>query len=415
MQVNKYRFVILATFMLALLASQVQWLSHAAVATQANEFYAIQLAASSWLNIDLLAVVYMLVFLLLSFPASYVIDTFGLRTGLFIGGGLLALFSVIKAIGSGSLLMVLLAQTGLAVAQPFLLNAITAMTMHWFPEKERALAAGLAVFAQYFGMLAAMIISPLIVAAYGNAAGFSLSLWIYAVIGVVSGLGVILLYPNPKVHSPIAHPDSVRFSEGLKLLVHSRDMLFLLLLFAVGLGIVNAVTSLIDAIVHKMALGNVGGAIGGLVLIGGMVGSLVLSTLSDRLGKRKPVILLAMIGLIPAVFGFVYADVLLADPTARFSVLLVCGFLVGFFIMGIGPVGFQYAAERTVPAPESASQGMLLWIGQISGIVFVVAMSMADGRYLTPLLHAFFYLSIVLLAVASLLKDVSLHRAADQT
>ena len=407
MALNKYRFVILATFMLALLASQVQWLSHAAVATQANEYYAAQLSAQGWLSVDLLALVYMLVFLVLSFPASYVIDTFGLRTGLFIGGGLLAVFSLLKAVWASSLVLVLLAQTGLAVAQPFLLNAITALTMHWFPPRERALAAGLAVFAQYFGMLAAMLVSPLIIGLLGNAAGFQWSLWIYALIGVAAGLGLMLCYPSPKIHSPIAHPPSVRFTEGLRLLVHSRDMLIMLLLFAIGLGIVNALTSMIDAIVQRMELGAVGGAIGGLVLIGGMIGSLVLATLSDRLGKRKAVVIIAMLGLIPAVFGFAFADALFADLPLRFTALLVSGFLVGFFIMGIGPVGFQYAAERTVPAPESASQGMLLWIGQVSGIVLVVAMSVAGGAYLPVLLHVFFYLSVVALLMSLLLKEVS--------
>lgn len=415
MQLNKYRFVILASFMLALLASQVQWLSHAAVATEAAAFYHSQLAANSWLNIDLLAVVYMLVFLVLSFPASYVIDTFGLRAGLFIGGGLLALFSLAKAIWAGSLLMVLVAQTGLAVAQPFLLNAITATTMHWFPAKERALAAGLAVFAQYLGMLAAMLVSPLILSVYGTAAGFSVALWVYAALGVLGGLGVILLYPSARVHSPIAHPESVRFRQGLGLLVHSRDMLILLLLFAIGLGIVNALTSMIDAIVQRLDLGGVGGTIGGLVLIGGMVGSIVLSSLSDWLGRRKVVVVIALLGLVPAVFAFVYADALVADLSQRFVVLLVSGFWVGFFIMGIGPVGFQYAAERTVPAPESASQGMLLWVGQISGIVLVVVMSAAEGQYLPTLLHGFFWLAILALLMSFLLQDVKLDspRAAE--
>jgi len=49
---------------------------------------------------------------------------------------------------------------------------------------------------------------------------------------------------------------------------------------------------------------------------------------------------------------------------------------MGFFLLGAGaPVGFQYSAEVTRPAPESTSQGLLLLLGQISGIVFIVGMN----------------------------------------
>lgn len=38
-------------------------------------------------------------------------------------------------------------------------------------------------------------------------------------------------------------------------------------------------------------------------------------------------------------------------------------------------MGFQYSAEVTMPAPESTSQGLILFIGQVSGVLFILGMN----------------------------------------
>jgi hypothetical protein len=42
--------------------------------------------------------------------------------------------------------------------------------------------------------------------------------------------------------------------------------------------------------------------------------------------------------------------------------------------LSAGPIGFQYGAEITYPAPEGTSNGLLLLMGQISGIIFILGM-----------------------------------------
>jgi hypothetical protein len=57
-----------------------------------------------------------------------------------------------------------------------------------------------------------------------------------------------------------------------------------------------------------------------------------------------------------------------------FAGVMVASLVLGFFLLGAAPVGFQYGAEATLPAPEATSNGMLLMMGQISGIAFILAM-----------------------------------------
>jgi hypothetical protein len=59
--------------------------------------------------------------------------------------------------------------------------------------------------------------------------------------------------------------------------------------------------------------------------------------------------------------------------------LVLSAGVFGFFIMGAAPVGFQYAAEVSRPAPESTSLGMILLSGQVSGILFILIMGLAGN------------------------------------
>ncbi|NQT27880.1 MFS transporter, partial [candidate division KSB1 bacterium] len=53
---------------------------------------------------------------------------------------------------------------------------------------------------------------------------------------------------------------------------------------------------------------------------------------------------------------------------------------LGLFLLSAGPVGFQYGAEITYPAPEGASNGLLILMGQISGILFIFGMDIFKSK-----------------------------------
>ena len=65
----------------------------------------------------------------------------------------------------------------------------------------------------------------------------------------------------------------------------------------------------------------------------------------------------------------------------------------------------QYAAEVSYPAPESTSQGMLLWVGQVTGMIFVAGMSVDNNAYLPQFMVAFSILSLFSLGMILLLRE----------
>jgi sugar phosphate permease len=408
--VYPYRWVILLAFMLISAVVQIQWLAHAAVARPAEVFYEGQFDPSSFFNIDFLAMVYMLVYLVMSFPASYMIDTYGIRVGISIGAVLAGVAGLMKGLFADSFTVVVVAQVGLAIAQPFILNAVTAVSVRWFPLRERGMAAGFSALAQYIGIVIAMLVTPFMVgsdpAKPGYGTGFESMLltygWLTFAVAVVA---LVLLREEPPTPPSTETMQRHSFTEGVRHILKQRDMQITLLLFLVGLGIFNAVSSMTDSIAENAGVQDSDGLIGGLMLIGGILGALILPILSDKFRKRKVFLVICIAGMVPGIFGLTFAGDLSTDPSTVYTISLVSSFVLGFFIMSAGPLGFQYAAEVSHPAPESTSQGMLLWVGQVTGMVFVAGMSVESNRYLPAFMISFAVLSLFSLAAVLFLRE----------
>jgi hypothetical protein len=111
-------------------------------------------------------------------------------------------------------------------------------------------------------------------------------------------------------------------------------------------------------------------------------------------------LLLAVVGAVLGLVGVTFA--------ASYWLLLASAFVFGFFLLSAGPVGFQYGAEVTYPAPEGTSNGLLLLMGQISGILFILGMdsfkSPETGSMTWPLI-VLIVLLVVSLFLATRLRE----------
>jgi Major Facilitator Superfamily. len=382
------------------LACEAEWLVHAAVARPAAAFYAGQFEQSSLFNIDFLSMSYMLVFLVACLPASWVLDRWGLGAGVGLGAILTMVGSVGKAAFATSFAAQIAFQLVLAVAQPFLTNAATTLARDWFPVKERATASGLASLAQYLGFVVALVLAPAMVQIdpslpnYGS--GIGSALLAFAIISLVSGtlaLALVRRGPNREVS------EDSNFVASLKKLLSSRDFRWTLLLFFIGLGIMNTVTALTDGIAASMGVKDSDGLLGVGLILGGIVGAIVLPILSDHMSKRKAFLVLCMALTIPALWALALA------PQGWYAFGIAAMALLGFALMSAGPIGFQYAAETTAPVPESASQGVLLLAGQVSGLVFTAGMSAGGSSGVHAWLLAFAAAAVVMTLLSFKLRE----------
>jgi MFS family permease len=359
-RVYGYRWVILIGFMLAVVANQLLWITFAPITGRAAAYYGV-----SDLSIGLLSMSFMLAYLVVSLPASWVIDTYGFRVAVGIGAALTGIFGLMRGLVASDYTLVLVAQVGIAIGQPFILNAVTKVAARWFPVKERATASGFGSLAIYVGILLGLLLTPFLTLQVG----MEQMLRLYGVAAVVSAVAFILL-SRERPATPPCPPEQEersRVMEGLKHGLRQRDFQLLLVIFFIGLGLFNAVTTWIEDILRPRGFSiTQAGIAGGLMIAGGIVGALILPSLSDHYRRRVPFIMLALGGAVPGLLGVAYAT--------QYWLLLVAAFELGFFLLCAAPIGFQYGAEITRPTPEGTSNGLLLLIGQVSGIAFIFAM-----------------------------------------
>ncbi len=387
-----YRWVVLAVFMFINLTIQILWISYAPITGIAAGFYGVD-----DLQIGLLAMTFMIAFIPLSIPVSWAIDTYGFRIAVSIGAILMGVFGLIRGFSGSSYTWVFIATIGIAIAQPFLLNAWTKVPAQWFSLEERATAVGLVTLSNLVGTALGMVITPILIETmpittvqliYGGIAAFSAVLF--------------LVFAREKPLTPPCPPgQEVRalMLDGLKHALKVKDFWFYLLIAFIGMGIFNGVTTWVENIVRPRGFTpSDAGILGALLLAGGVIGAVVLPPISDRQHRRKLYIFLGFLLAIPGLVGLTFA-------TAGW-LLFASAFFLGFFLVSSSPIGMQYAAEITYPTPEGTSNGLIQLFGQ-GAVVFVYimeALKSADGSF-TPALLLAIGLMIISLMLILQLKD----------
>jgi MFS family permease len=383
-----YRWVMLGVFMFIVAVNQLLWITFASITSDAVQFYRV-----SDLSIGLLSMIFMIVYIVISIPASWVIDTYGLRVAVGIGAALTGIFGLMRGLAASSYPLVLVAQIGIAVGQPFILNAVTTVAARWFPVRERATASGLGSLAMYLGIFLGLGLTPFMTIHFK----ISGMLVAYGIVAVAAALVFFVFAKERPATPPCPAGMEVRslVLDGFKQMFRQKNFILLLVIFFVGLGIFNAVTTWIENIIAPRGFSSTqAGTVGGLMILGGIIGALVVPSLSDRTRRRVPFIILALVGAMMGLVGIAYAT--------SYWLLLTAAITLGFFLLSSGPIGFQYGAEITYPTPEGTSNGLLILMGQISGIVFIFAMdafkSPQTGSMTTSLV-----VLIVLMAVSIIL------------
>jgi cyanate permease len=368
-KVYGYRWVVLLAYMFVVAMNQLLWITFAPITGSAAAHYGV-----SDLSIGLLSMSFMIVYILVSIPASWVIDTHGIRTAVGTGAVLTGVFGMMRGLVASNYTLVLVAQIGIAVGQPFVLNAITKVAARWFPLRERATASGLGTLAMYLGIFLGLAVTPYLTIR----SGIGGMLLVYGILSVIAAV-VFFGFAKERPPTPPCSADQEERAlafDGLKQALRKKDFILLICVFFVGLGVFNGVTTWIENIVRPRGFSiTQAGITGGAMIVGGLVGAVLIPWFSDRVRRRIPFIVLALSGAMVGLAGVTFAT--------GYGLLLASAFVMGLFLLSAGPIGFQYGAEIAYPTPEGTSNGLMILTGQISGILFIFGMdgfkSKADG------------------------------------
>ncbi|MFX1475707.1 MAG: MFS transporter [Promethearchaeota archaeon] len=376
-----YRWVVLVAFMLIAAVTQILWITFAPISS-----YVAPLLGVTDLDVALLSLIFMVVYIPVSIPSAYLIDSKGFRYACGIGAIITAFFAVLRAWASLSLSypLLLVFSAGIAIGQPFIFNSPTKIARRWFPAKDRALATGLGTMAIFLGIMLGLLITPFLT--YGIV-GFPMMMFIYAAIaGVAAILFIIAAKERPPTPPEPGEPDEEKMMTGLRRIIGIKQFILLEFLFLIGMGIFNGVATWIDLILlGRTTDPTQAGIIGAVLILGGIIGAVILPELSDRHQRRKPYILISLLLAAPLTFILAYHT--------DYLILIISSFLLGFFLMPTLPIGLQAGAEMTAPIPEGTSAGLLMIFGQSGGIILIFAMFFVNEIFLS------FFWAMVMLVI----------------
>ena len=387
-----YRWVVLGVFMFINLTIQMLWITYAPITGPTAKFYGV-----TDLQIGFLAMSFMIAFIPLSIPVSWVIDTYGFRVAVSIGAVLMGVFGLLRGLAGANYSLVLWSTIGIAASQPFLLNAWTKVPANWFAIEERATAVGIVTLGNLIGTALGLVLTPILI----ETISIPTVQLIYGGLAAFSSVLFILLAKETPPTPPGPEGSEVRalMLEGLKHALTVRPFWFGLVVSFIGLGIFNGVTTWIEAMIRPRGFTPTdAGTLGALMIVGGVIGAVVIPALSDKQRKRQRYLYVAFIGAIPGMLGLTFAT--------TGWLLFTSAFAMGFFLVSAMPIAMQYAAEITHPTPEGTSNGLMQLTGQ-GAVVFVYimeALKTSSGSF-TPALLLAIGLLVVSTVFVTQMKD----------
>jgi cyanate permease len=293
----------------------------------------------------------------------------------------MGVFGLARGLVGANYPLLLASTIGIAIAQPFLLNAWTKVPANWFSIEERATAVGLVTLSNLVGTALGMVLTPVLIQSmsipsvqliYGGLAAFSAALFV--------------LLAREKPATPPCPPGMearALMLDGLKHALKIRSFWLYLAVSFIGLGIFNGITTWVENIVRPRGFTPTdAGTFGALMLVGGVLGAVTIPPFSDRMHLRKPFLLFGILMALPGLLGLTFGS--------SFWLVAVSAFFLGFFLVSTSPIGMQYAAEVTYPTPEGTSNGLIQLFGQAS-VVFVYimeALKTQNGSFTPALLLA---------------------------
>jgi len=374
-KIYRYRWVVLAIYMYIAALTQLYWLNFAAIETKIEELLSIPASSVMWFTLP-----FPLIQVLLTMPAGVIIDKRGFKYGMGIGVLFTGIFAMLRLLNPASFAVLLIAQIGISIGQPFVLNSVTKLAVTWFPRKEEATAVGLGSLALFIGMMVAVGVTPVLL----QTLGFRSMLLIYGAIGIV---GILLFFTlvKPKPQTPpreIEALEEISNWEGIKRILKVRDFVILGFIALIGIGVFNGLATWLEKILteyHQIPMTDAG-IIFAILIFSGMLGCIIIPIISDKIARRKPFLILASLIGAMSVTVLIFAN--------GYSMNLVNGIILGFFLISALPIMLTMSTEITGARFAGISVGYLQLLGNAAAVIIVAVMEILRGatnQFVLPL------------------------------
>ncbi|KAI5168876.1 feline leukemia virus subgroup C receptor-related protein 1 [Manis pentadactyla] len=382
------RFAVLLIFSLYSLVNAFQWIQYSIISNVFEGFYGV-----SSLHIDWLSMVYMLAYVPLIFPATWLLDTGGLRLTALLGSGLNCLGAWVKcgSVQQHLFWVTMLGQCLCSVAQVFILGLPSRLASVWFGPKEVSTACATAVLGNQLGTAVGFLLPPVLVPNTQNNTDLlacNISTMFYGTSAIASLLFILTViafkekpqYPPSQAQAVLkdSPPEEYSYKKSIQNLFKNIPFVLLLITYGIMTGAFYSVSTLLNQMILTYYEGEEvnAGRTGLTLVVAGMVGSVLCGLWLDYTKTYKQTTLIVYI---LSFFGMVIFTFTL--DLGYIIIVFVTGGVLGFFMTGYLPLGFEFAVEITYPESEGTSSGLLNAAAQIFGILFTLAQGKLTSDY----------------------------------
>jgi len=376
------RWSVLISFTILAGVSQMLWLNFAPLISMLEARYQVTEADINWLLI-----VFPLIYVLLSIHAGILIDRRGYRYGIGLGGIFMTVFACVRILDFDYSFL-LIGQIGIAIGQPYVINGISKLVVDWFGEKQQGAATGIGTVGMFVGMALALAGTPIL----ADSIGLQWTMVVFAAITALSTcLYLLVAHPNPNNQQTSQTSTNVSWRDYIPLL-RNRQLLLISAIALLALGFFNGLTSWLEPILKPNGIdAENAGLIGGMLILGGIVGSLIIPGISDKLGTIKPFLgISCLLGV-----GFVYLLCTLQDST----ILLIISGLLGFVFLPGYALLLSHTEKLAGEKHAGEATGLMMLTGNLGGVLVILAMQLVKGESDTWINAVYLMLALLLVCV----------------
>jgi predicted MFS family arabinose efflux permease len=337
---------VIAAYALVCAATQILWLTYAAITTETARRYGVSVSAVGWL-----AEIFPLLYVVLAIPAGILLDRW-FRPTLAAGGALVALGGLVR-LGGETFAWAMAGQALVAIAQPVVLSAVSKLAGEYLPVDQRADGIALGSAGNFVGMLLALLLGPTL----GGHGQLERLLILEAVLAVLPAIALAVALRRPGHESDEHAAIEGSAARALWALPPMRTLCGLVFL---GFGIFVALATWLQTLLQPAHVSETaaGALLVGMV-IAGIAGCAVLPPLIARRrterGFMRAVVLVACLGCV----------VLGAAPWIGVRALALVA--MGIVLLPALPV-ILTAAEQLAGA-AAGTAGAIVWLaGNLGGL-----------------------------------------------
>lgn len=404
------RYIILLLFGLNSGNKSFQWVQIPASTAKITYFYGVENYV-----INTLSVVFMLSFLVLSWPACYVIKKIGLRYAVLMASFGTAIGAIIKCYSchEHGIGLLFLGQVIVSLSEQLIFSVPSRLASVWFPDHEVSICVAMCIFGNQVGNALGFIVPQAMMSAAETKEEIGDSLYslffglsLYSMVLFAAGL---VLFDEAPEQAPgaarlkqIAQEKAEKdmqqgFRDEMRQIcsqirdsLSNRDYTILSFHYGLVLGCFYALSTVLNQMLSPLWPGDdilIGNA-GSIMIVAGVLGLPLWGRLMDRTHRY---LWINMFLTLATTLSFLLFGYTVSYGESEWAIY-ISSLLIGLFVTGLIASGLEFAVELTYPAPEMITTSIMNIQPSIFSTVIIYIASFIVDIYGALACNVFFVL-----------------------